>query len=593
MENSFKSHWGKKKLKASDPVGKQTAKGLAAFQKVKDDLDAVIDAATEEFYSDLLRAIDKIISTTHKNLGRPKRHTTQSTKKSKHASSPSRNEKDTTQLGCALESVILTDKERKSPRKNNRLPVLFIRGQCANWTSIQNHIESEHTHCKFLLISASDAKPMILIQNALEKKPQSLFVLLRQPESLENNGLLENIIEILHISHVNTYLAINSTENPSAVCKRISRHNCTAFDARIVELGSPADLLDGIMEKLLFRADTQSQLRGLRLSGELLNFTRGRYLFQNYSIVEFRKCLVCAVLMHCTASEACVNQINKTWMCVSPYKHFLQGMSCLLDYNPKEMSFEDYLHVYCNLESGEFLKVFKENKPTWKRSAMKARLRQLLVYLEQDKLLVTQYGSKCKEIISSLEVDDDQNMENRAPTKSTAGKNRPTKSAAEYMKDQSRSENKNKVTDQLAKQLLNFVEELLKCSEFEKREMMVTTDEKHSVFLRASTDTEFQSALNQSANKRCGSGQLDICTICRLIVHFNTMASHIPLSGLFEVFKGENSFQLNDCDIDTESRFFNAIAYLDYVGVINCASEGFIKLLSPLPVFAFSTELFS
>ncbi|KAI1731841.1 hypothetical protein Ddc_00680 [Ditylenchus destructor] len=589
MENSFRAHWPTKKHKASEAVGKLTTKRLEAFQKVKDDLDAVIDDATEEFYSDLLKAIDKIISSP--NLGRSKRHTTQSAKKSKHASSPSRNEKDTIQLdreptknSMGFEEEAPSDEEMETEPTNftlsdeivdgsiaDRLPVLFIRGQYANdkWTFIQNHIKSEHTYCKFLPISASDAKPMIVIQNALKQKPQSLFVLLNQPESLENNGLIENIIEILHISHVKTYLAINSTENPSAVCKRISRHSCTAFDVSIVELGSPADLLDGIMKKLLFHVDTRADLRGLRLSGELLHFARERYLFQNYSIEEFRKCLVCAMLMHCIASEACVNQISKGWVYVSEfsYKHFLQGISCLLDYNPKEMSFENYLHVHCKLESGEYLKVFK----------------QLLVYLEQDECLESDYGSKCKEIISLLAVDDDQNVENRAPTKTTR---------AEYLKNQKKSENKNKVTEPLAKQLLNFVEELLACSKFEKSEMMVTTNEKHSVFLRAATDIEFQTALNQSTNKESGFGQLDVCTICRLIVKFNSEALHIPLSEVFEVFKGENSFKSKDCDIDAESRFFNAIAYLDYVGVITCASEGFVKLISPLPAIAFSAELF-
>ena len=49
------------------------------------------------------------------------------------------------------------------------LPVLFIRGQCANWASVQKHMGIKHSDCKFLMVSASDAKAISLVLNGLDK----------------------------------------------------------------------------------------------------------------------------------------------------------------------------------------------------------------------------------------------------------------------------------------------------------------------------------------------------------------------------------------------------------------------------------------
>lgn len=94
-------------------------------------------------------------------------------------------------------------------------------------------------------------------------------------------------------------MVLNSPIMFSSVLDCVNRLSFTHLKVKKLVLDSPVNLLNCIYDKLI----NDSSVYSVQISGEVLLFARKRYLYENFSLAELKKCLIFALANYVHSCE--------------------------------------------------------------------------------------------------------------------------------------------------------------------------------------------------------------------------------------------------------------------------------------------------
>uniref|UniRef100_A0A915D209 Origin recognition complex subunit 3 n=1 Tax=Ditylenchus dipsaci TaxID=166011 RepID=A0A915D209_9BILA len=433
------------------------------------------------------------------------------------------------------------------------VPTLFVRGHCVSWNLLRKNIEAKHNDCLFIWVTPSDANPVNIALTAVkEAEDQDKKV------------------------RIDTFLAINTTTNFAAISERIGRLCSTSLNVLTLELNSPSQLADSITKELFL--NSKGNLSSIQFAGDLLLLARRRYLVENYSLTEFRKCFILALINFCTSYQQSKKKDVHPHNLLQSYEHLLQGLSSLIQTSSETCSLESLLQLHYKIQTGEFFENeylhLKNNSSKWKKEQWVARLRLLSKFLMNDEALQDKREA-CEDLIEhvSAPTENDENAVVEVPLKS-----KTKKTAADFLKNKQTAENKAKISEDQFKSVFIFLDDLF--GNFLKSFVLpdlVGIDEDQKCLLRTSTTVELDVQLSGKNGQNPNCRNEDVCVIYQLLVNFNKECYTAELGDLFDAYKAIGIEDIRGCDL--ESRFFNAVGFLEYIGALQHVSDGVIRLL--------------